>query len=129
MKLILIIAACSTALLCGAALAQPDPLAELYGNTIVETRADGLGAKLHFNKDGSFEVINADRTMKGTYTKNEKNEICLTMTPPPGAAPRAGAAPAESHCAPLPLKMGASTEQAGPGPNGQKSKFELVAGR
>jgi len=67
------------------AFAADDPMAGRYGNTVVVKYANGSEVKLHYNQDGTLEVINPDGS-KGTGKWAMKDgKLCVTADAGPNA--------------------------------------------
>ena len=102
------------------AFAADDPMASRYGNTVVVKYADGSEVKIHYNKDGTLEVINPDGS-KGTGKWAMKDgKLCITAD----AGPTAG----KEQCSPFTAgkKAGDSWEQTMA--DGSKITVSIVAG-
>jgi len=92
-------------LLAGVALAMSvmaanaDPFANMYGNTVTITGADGKSSKAFVNQDMTWQQQMADGAMlKGTYNWKDDSTACFTQLDP---APKPDSAPlclkVESH--------------------------------
>jgi len=70
------------------ALAQDDPMAGYYGNTVISTGSLGE-SHTHYKPDHTFDVtlsaLGQTFTGKGTWKIDEKGQLCRTYDrPPPG---------------------------------------------
>lgn len=111
----------------GAALAD-DPMAAVYGNTVVVTNAKGESSKIWIAKDGTFkgESAKGDKfTGKWTLKDNNK-QYCSTVDLPAGAP--AGTPAPKENCTALEAgrKAGDKWEQTDAA--GAKSTVEIKAG-
>lgn len=62
--------------------APADPLAGMYGNTVVVTQEDGSSTRIHFREDGTWEQRDdAGNIFRGTFAR-EGGELCFTLTEP-----------------------------------------------
>jgi len=101
--------------------AAEDPMASRYENTVTITNAKNEVTKLHYNKDGTVAVTNADGT-KGTGKWAMKaDKLCVT----PDAGPTAGKEQCSTFAAGK--KPGDSWDQTLA--DGSKVKVAIVAGR
>jgi hypothetical protein len=114
------------ALIAGVAIAEDDPMANTYENTVEVTNAKGEVSKLHFNADKSYTNMAADgQTVKGTWAMAEDgSKICYTQMEPAPAPDQA-----QPACAPFlgPRNVGDTWKQAGT--TGEEVTVNLVGGR
>ncbi|HKD23195.1 MAG TPA: hypothetical protein VKB71_14355 [Rhizomicrobium sp.] len=76
------------ALLAMAGVAQADPYAAMYGNTVTITGSDGMKLVTYVNQDMTWEQHNANGTvMKGTYAWKDATTACFTTTDPAPKTP------------------------------------------
>ncbi|MBI1261238.1 MAG: hypothetical protein GC184_05905 [Rhizobiales bacterium] len=80
-------------LLAGAAMAMDDPFANYYDNTVAITGGGGEDHVIHINKDGTYESIAPNGTIKGVW-KLKEADACFTQTDP---AADTYCVPATSH--------------------------------
>ena len=83
--------------LTAAAMAAEDPMAGVYGNTVVVTNAKGEVSKIWINKDGTYKAAAANG-QAGTgkwVVKDNNTKYCVTPDLP-AAAPAGTPAPKES---------------------------------
>jgi hypothetical protein len=66
------------------AVAGDDPMANTYGNTLVSVSAGGMEAHTYYNADHTFsgKVPSMGFEYKGTWTLDDKGELCRTFDPP-----------------------------------------------
>ncbi len=104
----------------GAALAEPN--ANLFGNTVVITAANGGVTKAMINKDNTYSTVLPDgKTVKGSWAP-AGDTICYTQTDPaPAADAKPFCTPNEDH------KVGDTWEAKAP--DGSTMKFALQAGQ
>jgi hypothetical protein len=87
MKRILLAA---SAIALSASVAHADPYANLYGNTLTITAADGSKSTVLINQDGSWQQQFANGTvLKGTYAWKDTATACFTIVTPPPKDPNA----------------------------------------
>jgi hypothetical protein len=61
-----------------AATAQTDPFAVAYGNTITQTRPDGMKVIIYVNADKTWEQhMSNGVVLKGTYAWQDAGHACL----------------------------------------------------
>lgn len=101
--------------------AAEDPMQSRYDNTVTITNAKGEVTKLHYNKDGTLAVTQADGTKGTGKWKLSGDKLCVT----PDAGPTAG----KEQCSPFTAgkKVGDSWDQTLA--DGSKVKVAIVAGR
>src|SRR5437763_12078978 len=72
------------------ALAAEDPMANLYGNTVISKGASGE-SRTHYKKDGTLDAtlsgVMGSVNLAGTWKLSEKGELCRTYTNPPAMLP------------------------------------------
>ena len=73
---IILAAIAATALMTGAALA--DPMAAFYDNTVEVTGADGATRSVHINADGTYSQAAGDTTVEGTWEMTSDSEACFS---------------------------------------------------
>ena len=76
---------CVAGLTASAALADgTDPMANLYGNTLVVVDKGGMESHTMYNADHTFSGIVPSMGYKygGTWAVNDKGELCRTFDPP-----------------------------------------------
>ena len=70
-------------------VANADPFATAYGNTLTTTASDNTKIVTYVNADGTWERHAADGTvLKGTFAWKDAQTACFTVTDP---APKQGA--------------------------------------
>ncbi len=76
-----LIGAMLTALFASTAVADDDPMAGFYGNTIVST-AGSATMRTHYRPDHTFDLVGSmlfmSRTFKGTWELDGKGNVCRT---------------------------------------------------
>ena len=74
----------AVALSASAALAQGDPMANMYGNTLVVVSGGGMESHTMYNADHTFAGIVPSMGYKyqGTWAIDEKGQLCRTFNPP-----------------------------------------------
>jgi opacity protein-like surface antigen len=94
--------AASVAVLCAApAFATDDPMANLYGNTIVSTGGSAT-IRTHYRADHTFDftgsMLFVSRTFKGTWALDGKGSLCRTyIGDPPPDTPNPNCVPVVAH--------------------------------
>lgn len=75
---------CVAALSTGAALAQSDPMANMYGNTLVVVSGTGMESHTMYNADHTFSGIVPSMSYKygGTWAIDATGALCRTFDPP-----------------------------------------------
>jgi hypothetical protein len=72
------------------ALAAEDPMANLYGNTVISKGANGE-SRTHYKKDGSLDAtlsgMMGSINLTGTWKISDKGELCRTYANPPPMLP------------------------------------------
>lgn len=58
-----------------------DPLAGMYGNTLVVTQEDGSSTRIHFRADGTWDQRDGGTIFRGTFAR-EGEEMCFTLVEP-----------------------------------------------
>ena len=101
--------------------AAEDPMAVRYENTVTVTNAKGEVTKLHYNKDGTVNVVLPDGTKATGKWALKDGKLCVT----PDAGPTKG----QEQCNAFDgtKKPGDSWELTAA--DGSKSKVAIVAGR
>ena len=95
-----ILAATAILLVATPILAADDIMANFYGNTVVVT--GGLvDSYTHFRPDHTFDssaiVMGMKMTRKGTWSIDDKGQLCRLFDNPPPGTPNPFCTPAESH--------------------------------
>jgi hypothetical protein len=67
-----------------AALGADDPMASLYGNTLVVVGSTGMESHTVYNADHTFSGIVPSMSYKyqGTWAIDDKGQLCRTFNPP-----------------------------------------------
>lgn len=114
-RLALALAFC--AVMAGGAYADPPPMQDAFGNTIVVTEPDGMVLRYHYNADNTFDLVTpSGQTLTGTYEVTG-DQLCMTITGrDPACAPWVG----QKH-------VGETWTQVGT--HGQQISVTLAAGR
>lgn len=101
--------------------AAEDPMASRYENTVTITNAKNEVTKLHYNKDGTVNVVLPDGTKATAKWALKDGKLCVTAD----AGPMKG----QEQCNPFDAtkKVGDTWEVTGA--DGSKSKVAIVAGR
>jgi hypothetical protein len=75
---------CAAALTAGAAFAQADPMAGMYGNTMVVVSGTGMESHTVYSADHTFAGIVPSMGYKyqGTWALDDKGQLCRTFNPP-----------------------------------------------
>ncbi|MGD0192640.1 MAG: hypothetical protein ABSD74_18025 [Rhizomicrobium sp.] len=77
-----------SALLFTASVANADPYANLYSNTLTITGADGMKSTIFINQDMSWEQhTSSGAVLKGTYAWKDPQTACFTVVTPPPKSP------------------------------------------
>ena len=104
-------------------VAHADPFANMYGNTITITGADGKASKAFINPDMTWERHMPDGSVsKGSYAWKDADTACFTATDP---APKPGDAPACAKMGPHNVGDTWTDKDA----SGSTETFALTAGR
>jgi hypothetical protein len=83
--------------LAGAAMAADDPLAGVYGNTVVVTDAKGAVTKIWINKDGTYKATGVDgQSGTGKWSVKDNNTKYCSTPDLPATAPAGTPSPSES---------------------------------
>lgn len=83
--------------LAGAAVAAADPMAGVYGNTVIVTNAKGEVTKVWINKDGTYKVQSSTgQAGTGKWAVKDNNTKYCSIPDLPASAPAGTAAPKES---------------------------------
>jgi hypothetical protein len=83
--------------LAGAAMAADDPMAGVYGNTVIVTNAKGETSKIWINKDGTYKVqTSTGQSGTGKWAVKDNNTKYCSTPDLPANAPAGTAAPKES---------------------------------
>jgi|SRR6185369_14239288 hypothetical protein len=95
-----LIAAAALALASAPALAADDVMAGYYGNTVVSS--GGMGeAHTHYKADHTFDVsmsaMGQTFNGKGTWSIDDKGQLCRNYETPPPGMPNPLCIPAEAH--------------------------------
>lgn len=128
-RLVVLGASALVALGCVAgAMADEDPLAGVYGNTVVMTTSKGEIIKLWINRDGTFRGESSKgQRFSGRWRLTDNNtKFCTTSDVPPNA-PKDTPAPKES-CFAFEPGHKAGDKWGQPEPNGEKKIIEIKAG-
>jgi hypothetical protein len=112
----------------GAVMAADDPMAGVYGNTVIVTNAKGEATKLWIKNDGTFtgESAKGDK-FSGKWTLKDNNKQYCSTVDLPANAPAGTPAPKESCTALQGMhKAGDKWDQTDAA--GAKSTIEIKAG-
>jgi opacity protein-like surface antigen len=103
------------------AIAADDPMQSRYDNTVTITNAKGEVTKLHYNKDGTVNVVLPDGSKASGKWALKDGKLCVTAD--------AGPTKGKEQCNAFDgtKKVGDTWELAAP--DGTKSKVAIVAGR
>lgn len=83
--------------LSGAAISADDPMAGVYGNTVVVTNAKGEVSKIWINKDGTYKAAAANgQSGTGKWAVKDNNTKYCSTPDLPATAPAGTPAPKES---------------------------------
>jgi hypothetical protein len=108
-----------------AGVAHADPYANLYGNSLSMTGADGTKSTVYINQDMSWESHLANGTvLKGTYAWKDATTACFTVvTPPPKSADMA------TNCYAAQAGHNVGETWTMNGPDGKPNTLTIIAGR
>ncbi|HXC53687.1 MAG TPA: hypothetical protein VNU97_00170 [Rhizomicrobium sp.] len=91
--------AAALALVSTAAVAADDPMANLYGNTVVVVDGKGLESHTNYNADHTFSGVAPAYSYhyKGTWEMTADGKLCRTFDPPVPGITNPDCAAATSH--------------------------------
>jgi hypothetical protein len=92
-------AAAAFALCTGAAMAGDDPMANSYGNTMVVVDKNGMESHTHYLADHTFSgvVPSMGYQYKGTWSIDDKGQLCHVFDPPVPGRTNPDCNPLETH--------------------------------
>ena len=112
----------------GSSIAADDPMAGVYGNTVLVTNSKGETTKFQLDKDGTFRIETA-KGEKGTgkWALKENNTKLCSTPDSPADGPK-DAAPPKETCSEFTGARKAGDKWEEKDANGEKITLEVKAG-